>query len=262
MNPEQQKAWLALGLGPAYQPRMPGAVQPESSDAEQVAARAAASAEQAMIEPPVNDSIPAAIAPEQIGPEQIATLNWIDLRAEVSDCQRCALGASRHKPVFGAGVEAPTWLIVGEAPGEQEDRSGEPFVGEAGHLLDAMLAAVGASRAKNVFVLNVLKCRPPGNRDPESEEVVSCRPFLLRQLQLLNPALILTVGKFAAQTLLAVDGKIGELRGKVHHVSVGDREIPLVASYHPAYFLRRPEEKLKGWHDLCLAQSVVAAAAS
>lgn len=247
MSPEQQKAWLALGLGPAYQPRVPDAAEPESSGDMQVISNASASV----------DSTPAPIPSEQI-----ATLNWVDLRAEVSNCQRCPLGADRRNAVFGLGAEAPTWLIVGEAPGEQEDRSGEPFVGEAGHLLDAMLAAVGASRSKNVFVLNVLKCRPPDNRDPANEEVASCRPFLMRQLQLLNPALILTVGKFAAQTLLAVDDNIGALRGKVHHVSVGDREIPLVASYHPAYFLRRPEEKLKGWQDLCLAQSLVAAAGS
>lgn len=249
MSPEQQKAWLALGLGPAYQPRVAdmavevGAAEPASSDEEQT------------------DGLLSATSPALLGSGQIATLNWTDLRTEVSNCQRCALGSSRRKAVFGSGVESPTWLIVGEAPGEQEDRSGEPFVGEAGHLLDAMLAAVGASRSENVFVLNVLKCRPPGNRDPVNEEVASCRPFLMRQLQLLKPALILTVGKFAAQTLLAVDEKIGALRGRVHHVSVGDHQIPLVASYHPAYFLRRPEEKLKGWHDLCLAQSVVAASA-
>ncbi|MFK7963689.1 MAG: uracil-DNA glycosylase [Burkholderiaceae bacterium] len=263
MTPDQHKAWVALGLGPAYQPRIdsvPGAVH-AVSPAEN---HGAAGQEDHMIDPPADVSVVSSLDTERDQAARLVsvqTLNWHDLRTEVSACQQCALGASRRNAVFGVGVDSPTWVVVGEAPGEQEDRNGEPFVGEAGHLLDAMLASVGAARTTNVFVLNVLKCRPPGNRDPEADEVATCKPFLLRQLELLNPELILTVGRFAAQTLLGVNDKIGALRGRVHKVAVGDRQVPMVASYHPAYFLRRPEEKLKGWQDLCLATSVVPAKA-
>ena len=211
MTPDQHKAWVALGLGPAYRTRIESApiaipaVAPETS-------HDAAAQEELMIEGAADEAVVSPTVTESNQPSgavSIQTLNWHDLRTEVLACERCALSASRRHAVYGVGVESPTWVVVGEAPGEQEDRSGEPFVGEAGHLLDAMLASVGAARTKNVFVLNVLKCRPPGNRDPEADEVSTCRPFLVRQLELLNPELILTVGRFAAQTLLGVEDKLG-----------------------------------------------------
>ncbi len=146
------------------------------------------------------------------------------------------------------------WLVVGEAPGAEEDRRGEPFVGRAGHLLDAMLKAIGLSRDSSVYIANVLKSRPPGNRDPRPEEVAACMPFLLRQIDLLRPRLMLAVGRIAAQTLLGTDAPLGRLRGKVH--SFGELNTPLIVTYHPAYLLRTPADKRKAWEDLKFARSV------
>jgi DNA polymerase len=143
---------------------------------------------------------------------------------------------------------------VGEAPGAEEDRRGEPFVGRAGHLLDAMLKAIGLSRTTNVYIANVLKSRPPGNRDPKPEEVAACLPFLMRQIELLRPRLMLAVGRIAAQNLLATDASLGRLRGKVHHF--GALNTPLIVTYHPAYLLRTPADKRKAWEDLKFARSV------
>jgi DNA polymerase len=147
-------------------------------------------------------------------------------------------------------------MIVGEAPGEQEDRQGEPFVGRSGKLLDSMLAAIGRSRQAGVFIANVIKCRPPGNRDPLPEEVAQCSPYLMRQVAMIKPAAILVLGRFAAQTLLGTDAKIGSLRGRVHGIDVDGARIPVVVSYHPAYLLRSPAEKSKSWQDLQLAMSL------
>ena len=146
------------------------------------------------------------------------------------------------------------WLVVGEAPGAEEDRRGEPFVGPAGQLLDAMLKAIGLSRETNVFIANVLKSRPPGNRDPKPEEVAACLPYLVRQIALMRPRLILAVGRIAAQNLLATDMSLGRLRGKVHHF--GELNTPLIVTYHPAYLLRTPGDKRKAWEDLKFARDV------
>jgi DNA polymerase len=186
----------------------------------------------------------------------VARMDWQALREAVRTCTECGLSETRNNTVFGVGDEKPRWLIVGEAPGAQEDRQGEPFVGEAGQLLEAMLRSVGVSRQKGVFILNVLKCRPPGNRDPEPDEVASCSAYLHRQVTLLQPALIFSLGRFATQALLATDKSIGSLRQQVHQLAVGGSQVPLVVGYHPAYLLRRPEEKVKAWQDICLARSV------
>ena len=186
----------------------------------------------------------------------MATLEWAPLRAAVASCVACDLAKTRTQTVFGVGAERPDWLIVGEAPGAEEDAVGEPFVGPAGRLLDAMLAAVGHSRERNVFIANVLKCRPPGNRDPSPVEVAACRPFLERQIALLEPRMILVVGKVASAALLATDATMASLRGKVHRLSIGGRTIPVVATYHPAYLLRSANEKAKAWEDLCMAREV------
>jgi DNA polymerase len=176
------------------------------------------------------------------------------LRAEVATCTRCALHSSRTQGVFGVGNERADWLVIGEAPGAEEDRKGQPFVGRAGHLLDAMLKAIGLSREANVYIANVLKSRPPGNRDPKPEEVAACLPYLVRQIALMQPRVILAVGRIAAQNLLATDLSLSRLRGKLHHF--GELNTPLVVTYHPAYLLRTPSDKRKAWEDLKFARSV------
>lgn len=175
------------------------------------------------------------------------------LQREVSGCTRCPLHASRTQTVFGAGSPVAEWLFVGEAPGAEEDRQGVPFVGRAGQLLTAMLAALGIARDE-VYIANVLKCRPPRNRDPMGEEVQSCEPYLLRQVELVAPRLIIAMGRFAAQSLLKTTRTIGELRGR--RWEFGDTGIPLVVTYHPAYLLRNPIDKRKAWEDLCLARRI------
>jgi len=189
----------------------------------------------------------------------LAHLDLDALRAQVQACTACGLAAGRTQAVFGTGAQPASWLVVGEAPGEQEDRQGLPFVGPSGQLLDAMLASVGHSRKRDVYIANVVKCRPPGNRNPRPEEIAACRPYLLRQIALVNPDCILVVGRFAAQTLLETDAPVSALRGRVHTFKTDSgREIPLVVSYHPAYLLRSPHEKGKAWADLQLAAASIA----
>jgi uracil-DNA glycosylase family 4 len=194
-------------------------------------------------------SLPA--SPTQVSP---TVTTWESLRSEVLACTKCALHGSRTQGVFGVGNREAQWLVVGEAPGAEEDRRGEPFVGRAGHLLDAMLKAIGLSRGRNVYIANVLKSRPPGNRDPKPEEVAACLPYLMRQIELLRPRVMLAVGRIAAQNLLATDAPLGRLRGTVHHF--GELNTPLIVTYHPAYLLRTPSDKRKAWEDLKFARSV------
>jgi DNA polymerase len=183
--------------------------------------------------------------------ESVAALEWPELASRVASCTRCGLHETRTRTVFGAGNCTADWMIIGEAPGADEDRQGEPFVGRAGQLLTAMLAAVGYRR-EQVYITNILKCRPPGNRDPLPAEVACCHDYLERQIELVGPRLILVVGRIAAHNLLQTDLPIGRLRGRVHHY--GRTGIPLVVTYHPAYLLRSPLEKRKSWEDLQLAQ--------
>ena len=179
------------------------------------------------------------------------TLDWEPLRAAVAACTRCTLHAGRTQTVFGVGRRDARWMIIGEAPGAEEDRRGEPFVGRAGQLLDSMLRALGPGR-EQVYIANVLKCRPPGNRDPRPEEAASCRSYLNRQIELVAPILIIAVGRIAAQTLLGTDQPLGKLRGRIH--ALGERQWPVMVTYHPAYLLRSPGEKRKAWQDLLLAR--------
>lgn len=183
---------------------------------------------------------------------------WDTLKEEVMGCVACGLCESRTQPVFGVGPRNARWMVVGEAPGEQEDRQGDPFVGRSGQLLDSMLAAVGLSRQQDVFIANVIKCRPPGNRNPKPEEVATCSPYLMRQMALLKPERILLLGSFAAQTLLNTQASVGSLRGKVHTLAIEGGQVPAVVSYHPAYLLRSPHEKARAWQDLRLAVSAAA----
>lgn len=179
-------------------------------------------------------------------------LDWDGLRSAVSGCTRCPLHETRTQTVFGVGSPAADWMFIGEAPGAEEDRRGEPFVGRAGKLLDEMLRAIGESR-DSVFIANVLKCRPPNNRDPQPDESAACRAHLERQIELVQPRIILAVGRIAAQLLLDTDDPVGRMRGKVHHLG----NTPLVVTYHPAYLLRSPSQKRKSWDDLCLARRVM-----
>ncbi|WP_186258359.1 uracil-DNA glycosylase [Burkholderia gladioli] len=180
----------------------------------------------------------------------VADLGWDELEARVADCQRCRLCEKRTQTVFGVGDREADWMLVGEAPGENEDKQGEPFVGQAGKLLDSMLHALSLERSNNVYIANVIKCRPPGNRNPEPDEVARCEPYLQRQVALVKPKLIVALGRFAAQTLLKSDGSIASMRGRVHQYE----GVPVIVSYHPAYLLRSLPDKSKAWADLCLAR--------
>lgn len=196
-----------------------------------------------------------------------STLDWPALRAAVAGCTACTLCRSRTQTVFGVGHPRAHWMIVGEAPGEQEDRQGEPFVGRSGQLLDGMLRAIGLSRgsaqapagwgaadpARHVYIANTLKCRPPGNRNPAPDELARCEGYLIRQIELVQPKMILAMGRFAVQSLLRSSEPIGRLRGRVHRY----RGVPLVVTYHPAYLLRNLPEKARAWDDLCLALDAV-----
>jgi len=180
-------------------------------------------------------------------------LGWEDLAAQVATCTKCELHRGRTQTVFGVGARNAEWLVIGEAPGAEEDKRGEPFVGRAGQLLNSMLAGIGLAR-EAVYIANILKCRPPNNRDPKLEEVACCEPYLMAQIELLNPKLILAVGRIAAQNLLKVQTPIGKLRGQRH--AFGPHAIPLVVTYHPAYLLRSPGEKRRAWQDLLFAQRI------
>jgi len=189
---------------------------------------------------------------------RIATLGWDEFAADVEACTACGLCRARNKVVPGVGDMRAQWMLIGEAPGAEEDARGEPFVGQAGKLLDNMLAALGMNRRENVYIANVLKCRPPGNRTPVPVEVDACRPYLERQIALIRPQLIVALGKSAASLLLGTDASIASLRGRVHRV----RDVPLVVTYHPAYLLRSLPEKAKAWEDLLFARRTLAASLS
>jgi DNA polymerase len=197
----------------------------------------------------------AALAPGAGVCQPVANLDWLQLQERIAGCTRCTLSATRTQTVFGAGFAHADWLIVGEAPGAEEDRQGEPFVGRAGQLLNSMLRAIGLAR-EQVFIANVLKCRPPGNRDPAPQEIAECLPYLERQIALIKPKIMLAVGRIAAQALLHTEVPLGRLRQQVH--AFGATGVPLVVTYHPAYLLRTPADKRKAWEDLKFARGVCA----
>ncbi|MDZ4097447.1 MAG: uracil-DNA glycosylase [Methylophilaceae bacterium] len=185
--------------------------------------------------------------------ERIKALHWEGLQDCVKSCEACGLSVTRTQTVFGVGDPNADWLIIGEAPGAEEDRKGEPFVGQAGKLLDNMLAAIQLKRGQNVYIANVLKCRPPENRDPHGEEVTQCDPFLKRQVELIQPKLIIALGKFASQSLLDTDATVASLRGRLHDYN----GVPVIVTYHPAYLLRNLPDKAKAWEDLCYARETM-----
>jgi uracil-DNA glycosylase family 4 len=188
--------------------------------------------------------------PSQLTAGRSPFTTWEQLADAVAHCTACKLHTSRTQGVLGVGDRNADWLIIGEAPGADEDAQGEPFVGQAGKLLDAMLASISLKRGDNVYITNVLKSRPPGNRNPEPDEVAACRPYLLAQIELIQPKIILALGRFAAQSLLDSKETIAHLRGKVHRF----QNVPLVVTYHPAYLLRNLTDKARAWEDLCLAR--------
>ncbi|WP_321925391.1 uracil-DNA glycosylase [Paraburkholderia guartelaensis] len=210
------------------------------------------------------DSVAQPVPPHDVEPAEaggaprndVATLDWDALAERVASCTRCRLCEKRTNTVFGVGDREADWMLIGEAPGENEDRQGEPFVGQAGKLLDNMLRALSLARGENVYIANVIKCRPPGNRNPEPDEVARCEPYLQRQVALVKPKIIVALGRFAAQSLLKTDGSIASLRGRVHEYE----GVPVIVTYHPAYLLRSLHDKAKAWTDLCLARDTWRAA--
>jgi DNA polymerase len=229
-----------------WAPESPPAAAPVAAE-ERAVPQDRVALEQAIGEPPV-------VAPVGERAAAIAAMDWAALREAVAECTACGLCQSRRQTVFGVGHPSAHWMIVGEAPGEQEDLKGEPFVGAAGHLLDNMLRALNLTRdaappQRQVYIANTLKCRPPRNRNPQPEELARCEPFLVRQIELIRPRLILAMGRFAVQALLRSSEPIGKLRGRVHRY----QGVPLVVTYHPAYLLRNLPDKSRAWDDLCLA---------
>lgn len=198
-------------------------------------------------------TLPESSAPVVIAPPPGASPDWTVLEEAVRSCTKCALHSTRTQTVFGVGNRRAQWMFVGEAPGADEDRQGEPFVGAAGKLLNAMLTALGLKR-EEVFIANVLKCRPPNNRDPQANEVEQCEPYLIRQIELIQPKLIVALGRHAAHSLLKTDLALARLRGQ----PLSYQNIPLVVTYHPAYLLRTPSDKRKAWEDLRRARSIIA----
>ena len=232
-----------MGLWPRWRQReLPPSIETAASESEQplTAASDMRTASSAVRVPPVETDDRRT---------HIMRMDWPALKACVAECTACPLHEKRNKTVFGVGDENADWLFVGEGPGADEDAHGEPFVGQAGKLLDNMLAAIGLKRGRNVYIANVVKCRPPGNRNPAPEEALACEPHLQRQIELIRPRLIVALGRVAAMNLLARDASIASLRGRLHQY----RGIPLLVTYHPAYLLRSLPDKAKAWADLCFA---------
>lgn len=267
---DQHSADAATAEGPYPEATLPELdVEPSAATTASAPAAAPTTDSAATVTPAVRSaavpSAPRVAAAQQISaPLNLQSADWQSLNSQIRACTRCGLHESRTQAVCGVGDEAADWLIVGEAPGADEDVKGEPFVGRAGQLLNEMLGAIGLQR-EQVYIGNVLKCLPPGSRNPNAAEIAECRPYLDRQIELLQPKMILVVGAVAARTLLDVDTKvaIARLRGTVHRYgaqkSGADSKpgIPLVVTYHPAYLLRKPVEKRKSWEDLCLARAAL-----
>jgi uracil-DNA glycosylase family 4 len=245
-NPRRSELLREIGISPVWQLR-------DAPQAETVAAPEPALTAR---EPdaPKTMSVAAPVVARCGDPAAVAGMDWPALKACVADCTMCALHVKRNKTVFGVGDENADWLFVGEGPGADEDAQGEPFVGQAGKLLDNMLAAISLKRGANVYIANIVKCRPPGNRNPQPEEAEACSAYLQRQIALIQPKLIIALGKVAAVNLMGRDASIASLRGQVHAYS----GIPLIVTYHPAYLLRTLNDKAKAWEDLCFAVKTMA----
>jgi DNA polymerase len=237
LDARRAQLWTRLGLGPVWAER-PVAGGPGRAD----------------------DIAPAAPAPPQRSDRPVERMDWDELQGVVACCTACGLCKTRTNTVFGVGSREAEWMVIGEAPGAEEDLKGEPFVGQAGRLLDSMLAAAGLDRgatgARAVYIANVVKCRPPSNRNPEPDEAARCEPFLRRQIELLAPRLIVLMGRVAAQAILGTDASIAALRARAHRIDVAGVQVPVIVTYHPAYLLRNLADKAKVWADLCRAREV------
>ena len=241
MNNRRKKILHELGLTPIWKTRtdsIPRSMAPESCE---------------IASSTMDDlSTPAS---ETTRDHSVHSMNWDQLKLAVSSCTACALCQTRKNTVFGVGDQQADWLFVGEGPGAREDEIGEPFVGQAGKLLDQMLAAIGLNRGDGVYIANIVKCRPPSNRNPSDTEISACEPFLNRQIQLISPKLIVALGKVSAGSLLNRSDSLSSMRGKIHDYS----GIPLIVTYHPAYLLRALPDKAKAWKDLCFAKATMQA---
>lgn len=244
INTRRNELLKEIGISPVW--RLRDAPQAEAEAVAPVPAALAAREPEALL------TMPAVSRSAGTGP--VAGMDWPALKACVADCKACVLHRKRNKTVFGVGDENADWLFVGEGPGADEDAQGEPFVGQAGKLLDNMLAAIALERGKNVYIANIVKCRPPGNRNPQPEEIEACSAYLQRQIELIQPKLIVALGKVAAVNLIGRDASIASLRGQVH----AWRGIPMIVTYHPAYLLRTLNDKAKAWEDLCFAVKTMA----
>ena len=245
MNPQRDQILRELGIGPQWR------LREAAADAVATEAPVALAPEPVAAAP--HRAAPAAemAAPAFVGSAVDASqMSWDALRTAVAECRACGLCQARKQAVLGVGDLQADWLFVGEGPGAEEDERGEPFVGQAGKLLDAMLAAIDLKRGENVYIANSVKCRPPNNRTPEPEETAACWPYLERQIELLQPKLIVALGRPAAQTLLRREVKIGAARGQLFDY----KGIPLIVTYHPAYLLRNLHDKARAWEDLCFAR--------
>ena len=279
MTLSQQQILLEMGLSPLWELRDKASVLRNAPDdaapgrvlssalALSSAAPAARSSERVLpalpsapLSKPLSATASAPLLPKVAGSEQSALMahsGWDQLEAEVAACRACRLCERRRQAVLGAGDRAASWLFIGEGPGAEEDAQGEPFVGPAGQLLDSMLAAIGLARQEDVYIANAVKCRPPANRTPEAVEIAACRPYLERQIALIQPKLIVLLGRAAAHAVLRKDDTLSSMRGKTFEYRAGERSIPLIVTYHPAYLLRTLPDKAKSWEDLCRARALM-----
>ena len=254
MSLDRHQLLAEMGLSPRWVLREQPAV---TRTVQRVASPQAASASPTVSQPPAEQPTPAGDGQRGALSADIAQQSWDELRQSIAACRACALCAERKQAVAGVGDENADWLFIGEGPGAEEDARGEPFVGQAGKLLDAMLAAIDLKRGEDVYIANAVKCRPPSNRTPEPAEMAACAPYLKRQIALLQPRLIVLLGRAAVHALLGEEGSLASLRGKPLSYRDGEREIPVVVTYHPAYLLRTLPDKAKSWQDLCRARALM-----
>lgn len=284
MNLSREEMLLEMGLGPLWKlrgagtdadgsaavqgddvPTLGSAAPADTPEEERARQRPVAASMSSM---PVTEPAPAMSSPSAPAAATAAVSDladagagdWEALTRQILDCRACTLCAQRQQAVPGVGDHSADWLFIGEGPGAEEDARGEPFVGAAGKLLDAMLAAIDLKRGEDVYIANAVKCRPPNNRTPEAAEIAACRPYLERQVALLQPRLIVLLGRAAVQATLGLEGALASLRGRAHAWEVGGRRIPVIVTYHPAYLLRTPLDKARAWEDLCRARALMRAA--
>lgn len=263
MGLSREQMLVEMGISPIWVTRdtVPPAdertASPLPAEPEPPAARGGASTPSIVpVVPTVAEAVPARA--DGKAKVEVGNLDWPALARQVAECRACALCEQRKQAVLGVGDTNPDWLFIGEGPGSEEDAKGEPFVGQAGKLLDAMLAAIDLQRGRGVYIGNAVKCRPPGNRTPEAAEMDTCRPYLQRQIELLQPKLIVLLGRAAVHSVLAQERPLASLRGRPHEYLLNGRPIPVVVTYHPAYLLRNLTDKARAWEDLCFARRLLA----